>query len=38
VHLNKEPYDIYVGRHSDPIIGKRGNPCTHKINFIKINK
>lgn len=29
VHINKEPYDVYVGRHPDPIIGKWGNPYTH---------
>ena len=30
VHINKAPYDIYIGRHSDPIKGKWGNPFTHK--------
>jgi hypothetical protein len=29
VHINKQPYDIYIGRHPDLIIGKWGNPYTH---------
>ncbi len=44
VHVNKEPYDIYIGRHNDPIIGKWGNPFTHhsekntKAEFIVKNR
>ena len=29
VHCKKEKYDVYIGRHSDPIKGKWGNPFTH---------
>lgn len=29
VHLNKEPYDVYIGRYNDSNIGKWGNPYTH---------
>jgi hypothetical protein len=25
-----EPYDVYVGRHINPIKGKWGNPYSHK--------
>lgn len=35
VHVNKEPYDIYIGRHPDPVIGKWGNPYTHRTNESK---
>jgi hypothetical protein len=30
VHCKKSSYDVYVGRHSDPEIGKWGNPYTTK--------
>ena len=30
VHCRKEPYDVYIGRSSDPILGKWGNPFSHK--------
>lgn len=30
VHCKKEKFDVYIGRHSDPIIGKWGNPFSHK--------
>ena len=30
VHCKKESYDIYIGRSSDPDLGKWGNPFSHK--------
>lgn len=29
VNCKKESFDIYIGRHPNPIIGKWGNPYTH---------
>ncbi len=30
VNVKKDKYDIYIGRHKDPEIGKFGNPFSHK--------
>ena len=30
VHCQKQKYDIYIGRHSNPAIGKWGNPFSHR--------
>jgi hypothetical protein len=33
VHV-KEDYDVYIGRHKDPILGKWGNIYSHKDNTL----
>ena len=34
VNIKKDKYDIYIGRHEDPEIGKFGNPFSHKPNSL----
>jgi hypothetical protein len=34
VHCKKESYDVYIGRSSDLLLGKWGNPYSHKDDTI----
>ena len=36
VNVKKDKYDIYIGRHEDPEIGKFGNPFSHKPNSLAL--
>ena len=38
VNINKEPFDVYIGRHQDPIKGKWGNPFSHKEGSLALFK
>jgi len=38
VNINKEPFDIYIGRHPDHNKGKWGNPFSHKEGSLALFK
>jgi len=38
VNMNKEPYDVYIGRHPDSDKGKWGNPFSHKEGSLALFK
>lgn len=38
VNINKDPFDVYIGRHPDAVKGKWGNPFSHKAGSLALFK